>query len=163
MPKKEKYIPNFKKNIQTVASLLFIMYFAFLQYRLFFFAYGQYYRFRNNEISYNLIPFKTIHGYIVTFNKNGLDIWFFNLFGNVLAFIPMGLLLPLITEKARGFKRIIIVTLATSITIEIVQLWLKLGIADIDDVILNTLGGLIGYFLFASIQDMIKKKNLSGG
>jgi len=46
-------------------------------------------------------------------------------------------------------------TFSISITVEIIQLWLRLGISDIDDVILNTLGGLLGYYLLEISRKLI--------
>lgn len=141
------------KQILKIALILFVMYFTYLLYRLFFFAYGQYYRFSENEIRYNIIPFKTIGSYIVGISNYKLDVWFFNLFGNVLAFVPMGFLLPLIFSELRSVKAITITTFITSTILEVVQLILRLGITDIDDIVLNTIGGLMGYLLL----DLIRK------
>lgn len=136
-----------KRLTRIIAGLLFVAYFDYLLYRLFFFAYGQYFRFSENEIRYNLIPFKTIVSYIRGIGNYKLEVWFFNLFGNILAFMPMGFLLPIIFKDLRSLKRIIMVLFLISSVLEMTQFWLKLGIADIDDVLLNTIGGLIGYFL----------------
>ncbi|AHF07116.1 VanZ family protein [Desulfitobacterium metallireducens] len=149
------------KLIRKITVILFLTYFTYLLYRLFFYAYGQYFRFYENEIRYNLIPFKTIFSYIMGMGKYKLDVWFFNLFGNIFAFMPMGFLLPLIFQSLKSFKRITSITFLISSFLEMIQFWLKLGITDIDDVILNTLGGLVGYlFLILSrkIVDPIMKK-----
>lgn len=146
------------KLIRKIAVLLFVIYFVYLSYRLFFFAYGQYYRFYENEIRYNFIPFKTVVSYIIKISKYKLDVWFFNLFGNILAFMPMGFLLPIIFNRFRNYKSIAAVTFLISSVLEIIQFWLKLGITDIDDVILNTLGGLSGYFLFECRKMLFRKK-----
>lgn len=145
------------KLIRIIAFLLFVIYFTFLLYRLFFFAYGQYYRSYENEIRYNYIPFKTIFSYIIGISKYKIDVWVFNLFGNILAFMPMGFLLPIIFNQIRSFKRITTITFLISSVLEMTQFWIKLGIPDIDDVILNTLGGFIGYFLLDLNQKMLKK------
>ena len=141
--------------VRIIAGIFFCMYFSFLLYRLFFYAYGQYFRFFAGEISYNLIPFKTILNYLNNISLIDFDIWFFNLFGNVCAFMPMGFLLPVIFPKFQSFKAIATVTFLASFVLEIVQLWLRLGIADIDDVILNTFGGILGYFLFISFHKLV--------
>jgi len=141
--------------VRIIAGIFFCMYFSFLLYRLFFYAYGQYFRFFAGEISYNLIPFKTILNYLNNTSLIDFDIWFFNLFGNVCAFMPMGFLLPVIFPRFQSFKAIATVTFLASFVLEIVQLWLRLGIADIDDVILNTFGGILGYFLFISFHKLV--------
>lgn len=151
------------KQIRKIAAIIFAMYFSYLLYRLFFFAYGQYYRFSVDEIRYNLIPFKTISSYIVGISNYELDVWFFNLFGNVLAFVPMGFLLPLIINELRSVKAIIFTTFITSTILEVVQLILRLGISDIDDIVLNTLGGLIGYLLLDLIQKVLFSRSKGQG
>ena len=136
-----------KRLIRVIAGLLFVAYFAYLLYRLFFFAYGQYFRFSENEIRYNLIPFKTIVSYIRGIENYKFEVWFLNLFGNIFAFYANGFLLPIIFKDLRSLKRIIMVLFLISSVLEMTQFWLRLGTADIDDVLLNTIGGLIGYFL----------------
>jgi Glycopeptide antibiotics resistance protein len=61
--------------------------------------------------------------------------------------MPMGFLLPIIFEKLRNLIKIITVIFLISTVLEMTQLWQGLGIADIDDIILNTLGGVMGYIL----------------
>lgn len=66
---------------------------------------------------------------------------------NVAMFIPLGFLLPVTAEKARkGWVTVSIVLLST-LAIETLQFFLGRS-ADIDDVIMNTLGGVIGYGVF---------------
>ena len=136
-----------QKAVRMAAVLLFAVYFSFLLYRLFFYAYGQYFRF-HDVVSYNLIPFKTIGNYIFSASTTDIDVWFFNLFGNILAFMPLGFLLPIIFTKMRSYKKIALVTLLVSSAIEIAQYLVRLGVADIDDVILNTAGGVLGFTVF---------------
>lgn len=72
-------------------------------------------------------------------------------FGNILWFIPLGLLLPLVYSKIRSINVIVIIVLAVSLSIEVIQWILNTGISDIDDIIFNLIGGLIGYFLAMKI------------
>ncbi|MEU5217042.1 VanZ family protein [Streptomyces sp. NPDC020807] len=66
--------------------------------------------------------------------------------GNVLLGVPFGILLPLLSRKARGFLRVALVTAATMLLVELVQGALVTGRAfDVDDVLLNTTGALLGY------------------
>lgn len=135
------------KLVRKIAVVLFLIYFSYLLYRLFFFAYSQYFRFSGEDLRFNLIPLKTIRTYMSWVSNDNIDIWFFNLFGNLLAFMPMGFLLPLIFNKLKSAKAIGITTFIISSVLEGIQLISKLGTADIDDVILNTLGGLLGYLV----------------
>lgn len=95
--------------------------------------------------SINLVPFKTIYGYL---NKSlNTNVVITNLVGNVIAFVPMGFLMPIVFKKINNYKKTILMSVVTSVLIEIIQLLLKVGSADIDDVILNTFGGIIGFML----------------
>ncbi|MFF0482907.1 VanZ family protein [Streptomyces sp. NPDC004435] len=68
--------------------------------------------------------------------------------GNILLGVPFGVLLPLLSRKARGFLRVALATAATMLLVELVQGALVTGRAfDIDDVLLNTAGALLGYLL----------------
>ncbi|BCL25952.1 VanZ family protein [Streptomyces aurantiacus] len=68
--------------------------------------------------------------------------------GNLVLGIPFGILLPLLVPGTRGILRVILLTAATMLLVELVQGALVTGRAfDIDDVILNTTGALIGYLL----------------
>ncbi|MFF9472168.1 VanZ family protein [Streptomyces roseolus] len=68
--------------------------------------------------------------------------------GNILLGVPFGILLPLLSRRARGFVRVALLTAATMLLVELVQGALVTGRAfDIDDVLLNTTGALLGYAL----------------
>ncbi|WP_371477106.1 VanZ family protein [Kitasatospora sp. NBC_00315] len=68
--------------------------------------------------------------------------------GNVLLGVPFGVLLPVLWPRARGLFRVLIRTAAVMLLVELVQGALITGRAfDIDDVILNTTGALLGYLL----------------
>lgn len=68
--------------------------------------------------------------------------------GNLLLGVPFGVLLPMLIPKARGLVRVTVVTALVMVLIETVQGTIVQGRAfDIDDVILNTTGALVGYLL----------------
>ncbi|WP_322746871.1 VanZ family protein [Streptomyces tauricus] len=68
--------------------------------------------------------------------------------GNIVLGIPFGVLLPLLVPKARGILRVTLLTALAMLLVEVVQGTFITGRAfDIDDVILNTSGALIGYLL----------------
>lgn len=76
-----------------------------------------------------------------------------NLVGNILAFIPFGIFVPmLITSKVGLFKRVFILSLALSLSFELTQLVLFIGTFDVDDLILNTCGGVVGYALYRGLS-----------
>ena len=73
------------------------------------------------------------------------------LLGNILVFVPMGILLPLVWYRHRSATATIGAALAGSVTIEVIQyLQQSMGMqrsVDVDDVILNVVGALLGYLL----------------
>ena len=72
-----------------------------------------------------------------------------NLLGNVVGFMPFGLILPVISRNARGFFFITFSGFALSLAVETIQLMTKLGCFDVDDLVMNTLGTAAGYLIFA--------------
>ena len=80
-----------------------------------------------------------------------------NLAGNVAGFIPFGMILPVIWRKTDSFFRIILLGFEFSLCVEIIQLVWKVGSFGVDDLILNTLGSVIGYLLF-SLCNVVRRK-----
>ncbi len=83
-----------------------------------------------------------------------------NVIGNVILFMPLGMLLPL-TFRGVTLKKAVITGFLLSLTFETIQLFTRLGIGDVDDVILNTLGCTIGYGLGISVLAKNKLKSKS--
>lgn len=75
-----------------------------------------------------------------------------NILGNVVLFIPLGLFLPLLSEKFNKLWKVLAFTAAVMCLAESLQFLTALGTCDIDDVILNTLGALIGYLIYKAIK-----------
>lgn len=72
---------------------------------------------------------------------------YLNLFGNILMFMPIGVLAPFISRKLQRLFSISLLGLLISLGIETMQLFLGRG-TDIDDLLLNTIGTILGYALF---------------
>lgn len=97
----------------------------------------------------NFTPFKTIKMYIRYYARlNSFE----NLFGNVLVFIPFGYLLPVAYERCRGFFISFAGTFLLVSCIELFQLFSAFGAFDVDDFILNCLGGVLGYLCFLAVN-----------
>ena len=108
--------------------------------------------------SVNLVPFKTIINYIKEFNSMySTRQIMFNLLGNICAFMPMALFLPLLFKKQSKFKNFIITMVIIILGIESLQLITTSGRFDIDDLILNLFGAAIMYLLLniKSVNDLI--------
>lgn len=135
-----------KKGLKIIYWLILLFY-LFLLLDTVFFS-------RDSLRSVNLIPFHSIKEYIMVDNGFGeyrlVDM---NIWGNVLMFIPLGIYL-LVHGKNLSLTKCVLLIIGSSVFIEIVQFIFAKGAADIDDVILNSLGGLIGmaiYLIFAKI------------
>jgi glycopeptide antibiotics resistance protein len=96
----------------------------------------------------NLIPFKTIIPYLL--GHKGLLIAGINIAGNIVLLIPFGFLVPLVFRKMT-WKYALILAAAFPLFVEVSQVLLGLGIFDIDDVILNGIGVVLGYGVFVFI------------
>ena len=106
----------------------------------------------------NLIPFRTIIDYL--FNEDVIvrSFAFSNIMGNIAIFIPLGIYIPLLINKKSIFTNSAIVALI-SLCVEIVQYILAIGTADVDDIILNTIGGLLGILIFKLVYLIFKDKS----
>ncbi|MHA6481894.1 VanZ family protein [Paenibacillus sp. strain BS8-2] len=135
--------PN-RKWLQPLAWCVFATYAIVVVYQLLLSPMRLSYRGILPPLS-NLTPFRSLLQYAEGFQHYEFETWFFNLFGNVLLFVPLGFLLPILVVHARRFILMIIWTLIVSLVIELTQFGARLGVFDVDDLILNVLGGAIGY------------------
>lgn len=71
-----------------------------------------------------------------------------NTLGNIAAFVPLGVLLPLIWRRRWSFAKIALWGFALSLTIEVLQFLFTTRVADVDDLTLNTLGAIAGYLCY---------------
>lgn len=99
------------------------------------------------DYSYNLVLLKEIKRFWEYRELLGMKVVMMNLIGNVAIFIPFGFILPW-AKRYINFIQTTWYTLLFSISIECVQLITKVGSFDVDDLLLNTLGGCIGYIAF---------------
>lgn len=95
----------------------------------------------------NFVPFKTIKMYIQYYDLPGLRS-FSNLFGNVLVFVPVGIMLPMVHKASKNVLCMLLNALIFIIGIEMFQLFSNFGAFDVDDIILNTFGVLIGRCIY---------------
>lgn len=144
-------------NHKAVMKLLFIIYMCVLVYVVFFAeAMG---RTPQDGYVYNLTPLKEIKRFMkYIWDNDALGrAAKLNIFGNIIAFIPFGIYLPYTSESKLGFISTFLYTFSLSLTIELVQLITKVGSCDVDDIILNALGGVIGYILWYIYTKLRKK------
>lgn len=135
-----------EKRIRGLGKVLFILYVAFLVYFLLFSDwYGR--TGEMNEYRYNLVLFKEIKRFWEYREELGPFAVFTNLFGNILIFMPFGFFIPM-ASKYRSFFMTLLYSFGLSFCVELFQLITKVGSFDVDDLLLNTIGGVAGYIVF---------------
>jgi glycopeptide antibiotics resistance protein len=120
----------------------------------------------------NLIPFKTV---LVDISQIGVayggDTLFMvglivrNVLGNIVLLIPFGFLAPMIWKKLQSFKHILLWGFVVSFSIETLQfletlIGLERRVTDVDDLICNVIGTVIGYLVFIGFKFVINKLNI---
>ncbi len=81
-----------------------------------------------------------------------------NVLLNVAMFVPLGVLLPLLAKCFRKWYWTIPIGFLASLSIELIQLAIGIGICDVDDLFTNTLGSVIGFLLIMAILSVFKEK-----
>ena len=100
----------------------------------------------------NLIPFKNLFDYESP-RKTAL-----NLIGNICMFIPTGIILPIIYKRLDRFWKVLITGALISLCIEIMQLPLNVRTSDVNDLILNTSGVVLGFLIYAAVRAIVRRR-----
>ncbi|MDN9333393.1 VanZ family protein [Clostridioides difficile] len=103
------------------------------------------------EYTINFIPFFLLD------NTNDVHIFDTEKISNILVFIPFGLFLPMVFTKYRACIKAIFISFWLIFSIEFIQYFTGRS-ADIDDVILNLLGSLLGYIIYWILSNLFKKE-----
>ena len=135
--KKEKFV-----LYKELTYLLFLVYLLSLFYIVTFQD--------DNYGTSNLIPFKEIFRYDIT-----SKLFIKNILGNILLFMPFGLFVTAYLDTEKAFPAFIL-TFISSLSVEIVQKVIG-RVFDVDDIILNVLGGTIGALIFI-VLDKLRDK-----
>ena len=155
-----------KKEKLQVSGILFAIYGAVMVYLLFIHG-----RTAPENTDYwlwvrqncNFTPFYTVNFYwdILANKAHYLELWqsyevylynardaVVNLVGNVAMFIPLGYFLPKLSRKKRGFWGTILTGAGLILVVEVTQVLTLVGYCDVDDLILNMAGVILGYCLW---------------
>ena len=145
------FINRHKKEIRVLCGILFGVYIVLLVYFLFFAELlGR--TDMNRTYHYNLVLFKEIKRFIIYRKQLGMTAVIMNLVGNIVIFMPFGFLLPAMHRSLRRFWRVTLFSFELSLAVELLQLVTKVGSCDVDDMLLNTVGGMFGYMVYAIFQ-----------
>ncbi len=146
-------VNKMKRNL--LKWVCFLAYLLCLGYVLFYsVGFG---RTEHEEYRYNLVLFQEIGRYYYLGMRTGswnLFIW--NVVGNIAVFMPFGMFLPSLISRCRNVLFTTILSLEMSLCVEVVQLVTRVGSFDVDDLLLNTLGGICGFLVY-TIYRWIKR------
>ena len=147
---------KFSRNVDQIISILFCTFFGlyvlFVTFILFFSRVGIF----DQPLAINIDPFSSI---IVDITQLATPLWRIalnHLLINLFLFTPMGWYLPILTpgrSKVQYLAAIILMGLLA----EVVQAVFRLGVADIDDLILYLLGGLLGLMIHSALLVWLKE------
>lgn len=135
-----------RKRIRGLGKVLFVLYILFIIYFLIF---SEWYGREGvmEEYHYNLVLFKEIKRFWEYREQLGMFAVFTNLFGNILIFVPFGFFMPM-ASKYRSLFSTLFYSFGLSLCVETFQLFSKVGSFDVDDLLLNTIGGVTGHVIF---------------
>ena len=155
---------NIIRKLDLIACIIFDFYIAFLIKFVFFpipfqDTSIQIIREINGNFSFNLIPFKSV---VSVFKIGDISNSIYQFGGNFILLLPMGIYISILFPKF-NFKKKFIILAISSLSIEMIQLIIGLiincqyRVVDIDDVIFNIVGGLIGLIIGLLLKPLYDK------
>ena len=151
-----------KKVIKVIFAISFVFYLLLLVSILYLrpnfihhWSYIEYIKY-----SINIIPFKNISRYIIAIFTGSMNLSapITNLGGNLILLFPMGFYLPFFVKKIKNVSTFSVWIIIIIFLLEVIQLLTTRGAFDIDDIILNTLGAILGFVIWRTkpIQKLLK-------
>lgn len=146
------------RNIYLLQKRMLLCSYAVIIVYLMFFGFGRIVRYPTYRISY------VFHSFPLWFprhlNPREISLWIFSI-GNVVAFVPFGILIPDCFPDILGkYFKSLLVFIACITGLEILQCYTRLGIYDVEDIVINAVGYSIGYCSWRiafQIDDKVKK------
>jgi glycopeptide antibiotics resistance protein len=138
----QKYNRTMKKALKALFAVFLTLYLLLLTYLTFF---SKFYGRTIKHRSINIIPMRTISEFLTC--GYGTRAVMVNLAGNIVAFMPMGFLLPMVFSKLDKLYKVLIASFLASFIIEMLQYTAGVGASDVDDVILNVVGAAVGWLV----------------
>lgn len=137
--------------------MLLILYKIFIIPYTILLLYPMFIGFGREQLPFHLVRFSPIISTIEFIqNAQNTQTIIINLLGNIIMFIPFGLL-RWINHKYNNFNTLIFHFLSTMVILEALQYFTKMGVFDIDDLLLNSLGIWIGYYVAHQLTPINKK------
>lgn len=145
-----------RETIKTLSRICFVIYMIVLVYLLFLSdGFGRT-QVRSSDYR-NIIPFTEIRRFIRMLPTSPMYV-IMNLLGNVVIFMPFGALIRWVINRKVCWYQAVFYTFFLSLSVEVLQLISRVGSFDIDDVILNTLGGLFGFWIYKLLTFWNKRR-----
>lgn len=154
-------IRNTTRN-QKLGWVIFILYLLALTYLMFFSEMMGRTGNEQSAYAYNLELFKEIKRFYMYRKQLGMEAVLLNLAGNVVGFMPFGFFLPIVSRRGRKWYNAWLLGFFLSLCIETTQLVFKVGSFDVDDLLLNTLGGILGFIVYKVVQKVRIRRKLRG-
>ena len=150
------------KRRKAVYTVIFLVYLALLIHFLFFsdlLGRSTVYE----DYRYNLKPFREIDRFWTSIRVGDFSLFLVNVAGNIVMFIPFGFLFTVIMENRQarpGFSFVdtFLAALLLCMLVETCQLLTKVGVFDVDDIILNVFGSVLGYMIYLIVRAVRNKK-----
>jgi glycopeptide antibiotics resistance protein len=158
---KEDYMKRMKQFNTFMLFGVFLLLYMFLFSFVFIFKYVSPLELFNPDRSYfrgvNIIPFHTIYSYLSGSLDVSQGVVVSNILGNIVLFTPVGIYLQLLKKNKKIWISMLIVLL-TTFSVEMIQFIFGLGAIDIDDIILNCLGGFLGILIYKGLYAFFKNE-----
>lgn len=106
------------------------------------------------------INLRLFSGYLSAWHQWSLSEFQLIIF-NVLMFVPLGFLIPLLGGRTRRFMPVLLTALAVTTGIELIQMISRRGIFELDDILHNTIGSIAGYLIMNAILDSVEQRKLA--
>lgn len=153
------YLKNKPINkLREVFINLFFIYFLILV-NLTIFKYGYLTLDFDIRLYINYISFvETVKMFTNEFSD--IHIALYNVIGNILLFIPLGFCIPLFFNKKNKLSKVILYGFIASLTIEVLQIFTPFNTTDIDDIIFNTFGSILGFIIFNIFYRIFKNTKI---
>lgn len=147
-------------KLQKFGLVLFVLYLIALTYFMFFAESFGRTASTQSEYAYNLELFKEIKRFYIYREQLGFKAVFLNLVGNVAGFMPFGFFLPVVSRRGRRWYNALLLGFLFSLCVETIQLVFQVGSFDVDDLFLNTVGGILGFLLYKVVQKVRIRRKL---
>ncbi|MDQ0261635.1 VanZ family protein [Sinomonas atrocyanea] len=151
--------PRWRSATQRAKAETGIIFAVFALYTAFLLRLLLFSRAPGSERSLNLIPFASIAEIVSSHSSGTGRVAFANIAGNILIFIPLGFYVSWLRQRAAAWTTMLTVAVASA-AVEVIQGVLAVGASDIDDVILNSVGGMLGVVAFRLLSATVRGQSL---